>query len=116
MQYTTTTYKRGRVVLVPFPFTDLSGMRNRPAVVVSSDDYNHATTDLIIAQITGNIAGGRTGDHLIADWQNAGLKAPSVVRAKLVTLASSRVRRSIGQLPAADLQAVETNLRTVLQL
>jgi len=113
----TTVYRRGDVVLVPFPFTDLSGFRNRPALVVSNDAHNQATGDLIIAQITGNVAGRpRNGDHYISEWQQAGLLAPSLVRAKLATLTSMRVRRAVGQMPIADMQAVEGNLRTTLVL
>ncbi len=42
----------GDVVLVPFPFTDQSGTKKRPAVVVSSSAYNSARRDLIIMAIT----------------------------------------------------------------
>ena len=112
----TTTYRRGDVVLVPFPFTDLSGLSNRPALVVSRDSYNRATNDLILAQITGNISMRRQGDYQIAAWQQAGLRAPSVIRTKLVTLAARRVRRNIGQLPPADMGAIEHNLRAELEL
>lgn len=40
-----TSYKFGDVVLVPFPFTDQSASKKRPAVVVSSSAY-HATTSI----------------------------------------------------------------------
>ena len=43
---------RGDVVLVPFPFTDLSDTKRRPALILSSGAYNEATGDVIIAQIT----------------------------------------------------------------
>ncbi len=112
----TTTCNRGDVVLVPFPFTDLSGIRNRPAVVVSRHSYNMATTDVILAQITGNVQSHREGDHQIGEWQQAGLRVPSVIRTKLVTLETTRVRRSIGQLSVGDMQALDQNLRYQLEL
>lgn len=116
MQFTT-TYSRGEVVLVPFPWTDLAGRSKRPAVVVSSDAYNQATNDMILAQITGRVnTPPRTGDHMIAAWQQAGLQAPSRVRAKVVTLNRSIVVRSLGRMPQTDMHAIESNLRLALQL
>jgi mRNA interferase MazF len=47
-----TRYRQGDVLLVPFPFTDQSGVKLRPAVVMSSDDYNLRHTNLILAPIT----------------------------------------------------------------
>lgn len=50
-----TIYHRGDVVLVPFDFTDRSGSKRRPAVVVSIDRYNQGTPDVLIAAVTGNL-------------------------------------------------------------
>lgn len=59
-----TPFSRGSVVLVPFPFTDLSAAKRRPALVVSSGEYNAATDDVIIAQITSKVnSPRRPGDH-----------------------------------------------------
>jgi mRNA interferase MazF len=44
----TTAYSFGDVILVPFPFTDQSGLKKRPAVVVSSDEYQARRFDLLI--------------------------------------------------------------------
>jgi mRNA interferase MazF len=46
-------YASGDIVLVPFPYTDLSAVRTRPAVVVSTDVYARASGDLLIAMVTG---------------------------------------------------------------
>lgn len=114
---TSRRYQRGDIVLVPFPFTDLSGGKPRPALVMSDDAYNRASRDLILMQITGNVQGpARVGDHRINEWGQAGLLAPSVARAKLVTLESTTVRRQLGQMPARDMAAIEANLRVVLRL
>lgn len=48
----TTRYKRGDIVLVSFPFTDLSSSKTRPALVVSPDSFNQTMQDLVLAAIT----------------------------------------------------------------
>lgn len=45
----------GDVVLVPFPFTDPSGTKKRPAVVVSSHSYNASRRDIVIMAITSQV-------------------------------------------------------------
>ena len=45
-------FQRGDVVLVPFPFSDLSTTKVRPAVVVSSDLYHSTEPDLLLAALT----------------------------------------------------------------
>jgi mRNA interferase MazF len=51
----TTRYKRGDIVLVPFPFTDLSSSKRRPALVVSPDWFNSSNQDLVLVAITSQI-------------------------------------------------------------
>lgn len=48
-------YKRGDLILLPFPFTDLSGVKRRPAFVVSPNWYNESADDLIILAVTSKI-------------------------------------------------------------
>lgn len=48
----TTRYKCGDIVLVPFPFTDLSSSKRRPAQVISSDSFNDQMQDVVLAAIT----------------------------------------------------------------
>ena len=50
------TFRRGDVVLVPFPFSDLSTTKVRPAVVVSSALYHATEPDLLLAALTSKIA------------------------------------------------------------
>lgn len=51
-------YQFGDVVLVPFPFTDQSTTKQRPAVVVSSAAYNRIRRDVILMAITSQVRGG----------------------------------------------------------
>lgn len=112
-----TTFSRGQVVVVPFPFTDLSGVKRRPALVVSSEEYNQRTGDVIIAQITSRVnSPQRPGDYNVKDWKGAGLLAPSLIRARMTTLHSSILVRVLGQMPAAEMHAVNRALESALSL
>ena len=112
-----TSYERGDVVLVPFPFSDLPVVKKRPAVVVSSNAYHRASRDVVIAQITSKLAvAPRPGDHQIVAWQEAGLVTPSLARAKLATLDSGLVLRRMGTMPAPDMRAIDKQLATALSL
>jgi mRNA interferase MazF len=47
-----TNYERGNIILVPFPFSDQTTTKKRPAVVISSDSCNEISPDIIIMAIT----------------------------------------------------------------
>ena len=77
-----TPYKKWDIILVPFPFSDLSAIKRRPALVVSQDEYNKEN-DLVIAFITSQLnVGYRWGDYRLIDWKEAGLPKPSLIRMK----------------------------------
>src|SRR3990172_8227844 len=103
-----TAWRRGDVVLVPFGFTDRSGTKWRPAVVISSDRFNQETPDVLIASITSNLSAIRhPGDHVVSEWQAAGLLRPSLVQTKIATVDSSMIGRRLGELSPADPAALE---------
>ncbi len=78
-----TDYKPGDVILVPYPFAERAGGKKRPALVVSSLEYNQATGELVIAQITGRLSAAlRPGDHRIESWREANLPRPALVRCR----------------------------------
>ena len=112
-----TTRRRGDVVLMPAGFTDRSGSKRRPAVIVSSDQYNTQSPDMIIASVTGNLLVVRhPGDHLLTHGQEAGLLRPSLVQAKIATVETSIVERRSGSLARADLAVIDRGLREALGL
>ncbi len=105
----------GDVVLVPFPFTDQSGAKKRPAVIVSSSGYNAGRRDLVIMAITSRV---RTplefGEALVADWQAAGLIKPSVLKPVVTTIDQGLVVRTMGALSAADLRSLRETIAQVI--
>jgi mRNA interferase MazF len=112
----TTTYRRGDVVLVPFPFTDLTAAKPRPALVVSTDAYNAAGQDVLIAAITSSAAPPRPNEHRVTRWRAAGLVRPSTVKAVIGTVRWTLIRRRLGRLAETDQQAVDAKLRSMLGL
>lgn len=112
-----TVYSRGDIVLVPFDFTDRSGSKVRPAIVVSSDEYNRKSPDVLIASLTGNLSAIRhEGNRLVLDWEQAGLLAPSLFQTKLATLENMLVRRKLGRVSHQDWERIEDGLRSALDL
>ncbi len=110
-----TTYKFGDIVLVPFPFTDQTTTKKRPAVVVSSDKYNSGRSDLIIMAITSRLHQvNKLGEKLVTDWQDAGLLKPSVFKPILATIENTLVLRKLGSLQQEDLHTLEHILRDIL--
>ncbi len=103
----TTTSNRGEVLLLPFPFTDQSGTKQRPALVLSTTLYNQRREDLIVAPITSNVATGQPDDITLNDWTMAGLLKPSLVIGILGTIDQELVIRRLGVLNSTDLSLVE---------
>lgn len=75
-----TSYNFGDVVLVPFPFTDQTTNKKRPAVVISSDIYNAEYPDRILMGITSQVfSSQKVGDIIITNWRSAGLLKSSIL-------------------------------------
>lgn len=103
-------------MLVNFVFTEGTEAKRRPALVVSTEAYQQGRQEAIVAAITSNVAQQLVGDHLLSDWQAAGLLYPSRVTAILRTVKQGMIARRLGRLGRTDLQAVEHKLRTILGL
>ena len=111
----TISYKFGDLVLVPFPFTDQTSVKQRPAVVVSSAAYNSERPDIILMAVTSQIRVSTTvGEATISFWREVGLIKPSVIKPILTTVEKRLVIRSLGQLSEEDRQALKIALSTVL--
>ena len=99
----TTNFEFGDVLLVPFPFSNQTAGKQRPAVVVSSAAYNRERLDLVILAITSQIRPTLgLGEALITDWKQAGLIKASVLKPVLTTIEKGLVIKQLGRLAAAD--------------
>jgi mRNA interferase MazF len=110
----------GDVVLVPFPFADLTGRKMRPAVIVSADPQN---SELIVAFVTSVLTNCSPRGAEVElprsdpEFPGTGLKADSPIRLdKLVTLSSGVISRRLGKVGAATKNRVAAMLRLTFDL
>jgi len=111
----TTGYSFGDVVLVPFPFTDQSATKKRPAVVISSNSYHRARPDLLIMAITSQVKAVRAvGEFRVKNWRNAGLLKPSAVKAVITTIERTLVVKRLGRLNSDDQQSLHRSIAAII--
>jgi mRNA interferase MazF len=104
--------KKGDVVLLPFPFTDVSGNKVRPAVVLVVDEL-----DVTVAFLTTQSDWQRADDLLLTPSETNGLKKQSLLRVpKLATIERSLVLGRLGSLSEPNLSALNQKLILVFQL
>ena len=109
-------YKRGDMVLVSFLFSDESGLKHRPAVVLSSPAYHRNRKEIVVAAVTSNVDRVFFGDHLLAGWKEAGLLFPSLMTGIIRTIKSQMVHRRLGSIPHREMASIDLNLHKILGL
>lgn len=109
-----TKVKRGDVILVDVVFSNGVGAKLRPALVISTNDYNKGRGEIIIAGITSNTKRLHEGDSLIIEWEKAGLKVPSLTTAILQTVKKDRIQKRLGELGSTDFQNAEKTISKIL--
>jgi mRNA interferase MazF len=105
------TFDRFDVVRVPFPFTDQSASKNRPALVLShAEAFNTPSGHAVMAMITSESNAAWPLDCVIHNLEAAGLPAPSKTRCKLFTLDLRLVNGRLGRLDETDRKRLATTL------
>jgi mRNA interferase MazF len=107
------SFSQHNVILVRYPFSDLSSSKVRPAVVVSAPHISH---DLLIVPLTSRLIGLLPGEFGVTEWQTAGLNVPSAIKRGLYTIETSIVLKLLGQLAPIDATRLEASLRARLAL
>jgi mRNA interferase MazF len=113
-------FKRGEVVLVLFPDSNLRTAKRRPVLVVQAENLGAGLAQTIVAMITSNLArAGHPSRVLISlatpQGQQTGLLTDSVIMTdNLATVLETEIDRSVGEWP--DMAAVDSALRHTLGL
>ena len=102
----------GDIILIDFPFTDLTGSKLRPAVVLIEQD-----NDITVSFITTRSQWQEECDVLLEPDEKNGLKRTSLVRtAKIATLHKGLARGVLGELSPAAMNELNNKLKQLLQL
>lgn len=111
-------HKKGKIVLIPFPFTDLSASKVRPAVIVSF--FSHGE-DIVVAFISSSKKGIQKTDIILnsqdKDFSKTGLKTDSVIKTgKLATLDKKIILGEIGEISANTEKEINKKIKILFGL
>jgi mRNA interferase MazF len=115
-------YARGDIILADLPYTDRSGSKIRPALIIQNNRHNAKLDDVILAMITRTTSRSSEPTQALIDLttpsgQGTGLLHTSCVKCEhLITLHRSYVQRIIGHLPDGLMQQVNDALKASLEL
>jgi mRNA interferase MazF len=107
------TFSRNDVVLIRYPFSDLSQFKVRPAVIVGPD---RESPDLFIVPLTSRLSPTLPGEFPLTDWRTAGLHVPSAVKRGIYTVDGGLVIKRLGRLSRDDEGKLKEALRSWLAL
>jgi len=114
-----TGFRPGDVVLIAFPFTDFSTLKQRPALIISSEEFNRTHADVIVTAITSHLPSQSDPSDLPlgeSDLRAGGLPKASLVKiGKIVTLDQRLVRKKLGSLPSETLDKLLVRLQGLFQ-
>lgn len=111
---------KNKIVLVPFPFDDLSGAKVRPALCLTDaiSKYDHVVISFITSQL--DKADELTDFALLTtdvDFATTGLKIDSAIRLhRLVTIPKHLIQRQLGSLPLSYQSLLTQKLRRLFQM
>jgi mRNA interferase MazF len=96
------TFKPFDVVELPFPFSDLSSLKKRKALVLSTEYFNKSNNAVTVAMITSRAHSEWIGDVQLEKWNLAGLKKPCYLRLKFFTADIALFSGKVGVLDSKD--------------
>jgi len=108
--------KQGDILLIPIPFTDLTSKKRRPVIVISNDQYNRKTGDIIVVAMTSN---PQVTDYSLSitssDLIEGALNRPGKIRVdKIYTLSQAIVAKTFGLVDDKTLSRIRRRLANLV--
>ena len=115
-----TTFKKGDIILIPFPFTDLTTTKQRPALIVSSNQFHHQRNDIIVMAISSQIPAQMPEDEYLlstTDQKASGLPKRSIIKlGKIIAINKKLTRKKLGRLPEQTVTSILDRFKVVLDI
>ena len=113
--------KRGNIVLIKYPCTDLSSSKVRPALIISSDAFTNSSEDAIFAFISSRTDNRQSTDFLLnqshPEFLKSGLRKSSLIKTgKIASLSKSLASRLLGEVSPEIMREINKSLKQVLNL
>ena len=104
--------RKGDIVLIPFPFTNLEGVKKRPAIILYKGEL-----DVVVSFITTQLKWSEQTDVIVEPDETNRLKKISLIRtSKLATLEIELIIGKIGELKKEKLKELDIKLKKVFGL
>ncbi|MFQ5497575.1 MAG: type II toxin-antitoxin system PemK/MazF family toxin [Nitrosopumilus sp.] len=109
-------FERGEIILVPFPFTDISKSKLRPVLIISHTSYNKTSSDFICCGITSNL-NNKNNSVLLSnvDMKDGTIQKKSRIKfANVFTLQKDLAIKRIGQINSKKLNIVISSITNLI--
>ncbi len=110
--------EQGDVLLVPFPFSDQSGRKVRPIIVLSNNEFNEHSQDIIAVGITSNISKDRYAlDLENKDLKDGKLMTKCVIKVEnILRLDKSLIIKKIGEIKEEKLDKIIKVINEIIKI
>ena len=107
-----TNFSKYDIVVVRFPFASSLKYKARPAVIISTENFNKGfRKSLLILAISSQVSSKIALESSIENWQEAGLLKPSLFKSSIATIAQENVLQKLGSLQNEDILLLDKQLK-----
>lgn len=102
------SYSKYDLILVRYPFSDLSSSKVKPAIIINSP---HSSKDYFIVPLSSRTENLLVGEFILHNWETVGLNVKSVVKRGIFTIQETLILKKIGTLTQEDIDKLEQSLK-----
>jgi mRNA interferase MazF len=108
--------KRKDILLVPFPYSDQSGSKRRPALVISHDSFNKDSMDLLLCAMTSNLEIDRYTTLVKKDdWKDGEYSESCIKASTIITVDKNIIIKRIGRLSSERFKEVIQKVNEIIK-
>lgn len=104
-------YSKNDIVLIKYPFSDLSTFKVRPAIVINTA---YPSNDIIIVPLTSRVVNKLPGEFTLSMWNESGLNVQSTVKRGIFTIDDKLVIQRVGKLHQIDSKELDNSIQSWL--